>query len=917
MLRHNITIGDRNAFRYINTMRANNSYIISRDDYRPYPYSVSQVRLTFDLDHEATRVHAEMDIVRNSTEPQPLVLNGQELTLLGIALDGRPLSSHEYDVVDDVLTLHPDPSSFTLTIATECHPARNTALMGLYASSDSLFTQCEAEGFRRITWFPDRPDVMTHYRVTLRADKTRYPVLLSNGNLISAQELDDGRHEAVWDDPHPKPSYLFALVAGQFSCREKTVSTQSGRSVLLQVYSDPGTEDKTAWALECLERAMRWDEDTFGLELDLDRFMIVAARDFNMGAMENKGLNIFNATYVLASPDTATDATYRTIEAIIGHEYFHNWTGNRVTCRDWFQLSLKEGLTVFREQAFSADMLAHGLDGSAADSARAVKRIEDVDILRGNQFPEDSGPMAHPIRPESYHEISNFYTATIYEKGAEVIRMLHTLLGPEDFRKGLTEYFARHDGQAVTCDDFLDAMECVYRQHHPDKNLDTFRRWYQQAGTPRVSLTVDYNAERQHCTLTLSQSNEPVGIEKQQSPIRAKPPLHIPVSIGFLNPDGTPAAAPHNGTTVLELTENTQSWSFDNITQRPVISRLRAFSAPVIFEDQCSDADRVLLAKHDPDPFARWEAIQELASVEILRHIAVNGNKTESNLAVTPSQDIVDVWHQLLVDPTLAADYRTSALRLISKKQMLSKMTPIDPVAISQAHDQVHAQLGKALADTWLDTYLSLNDVASQAYSPDAVGAGKRALRSLALGYLLAAGHPRAQDLAMTQYHSANNLTDRLGALSALMRYAAPCASTDILAHFYTHAQRDAQVMDIWFSVQANAHWASVESIETLMKHPEFSLRNPNRTRSVVFQFCLNNFAGIHTPQGYQFWAQQILALDHLNPEIAARLTRGLDNWAQFAEPARTGMRKALETVRAYTPLSPNVSEIVDKALTI
>lgn len=898
-------------------MRTNNSHMISRNDYRPYPFSISQVRLCFDLDHDTTRVVAEFDIVRTSTELQPLVLNGQDLKLLDIMVDNHTLDASQYTVDDELLTLEPIKSSFTLTIRTECQPSRNTTLMGLYSSGDHLFTQCEAEGFRRIMWFPDRPDVMTQYRVTLRADKARYPVLLSNGNLLSERNLDDGRHEAVWDDPYPKPSYLFALVAGHFSCREKTVKTASGRPVQLQVYSDVDAHDKTAWALECLEHAMRWDEDRFGLELDLDRFMIVAARDFNMGAMENKGLNIFNSAYVLASPDTATDSNYRTIEAVIGHEYFHNWTGNRVTCRDWFQLSLKEGLTVFREQEFSADMLAKGLDGPAADSARAVKRIEDVDILRINQFPEDIGPMAHPIRPESYHEISNFYTATIYEKGAEVIRMLHTLLGPQGFRDGLREYFRRHDGQAVTCDDFMDAMEYVYRQHQPDKDLQGFRRWYEQAGTPHVAFKLNYDVQDRVCTLTLTQRNDPVGIEKQQSPIRPKPPLQMPIAIGFLNVDGTSMAAPYDSTTILELTDTTQTWLFRDMPQHPLLSRLRSFSAPVIIEDKPSDADLVILAMHDPDPFARWEAVQNLAASEIHRHINRGSDALTDKPSAELARPIFNVWRQLLEDPALAPDYRARALTLISQKQVLAKMVPMDAVAVAQAHGQVHQQLGKTLAELWLSAYQSTRDIADRPYSPHPVDAGKRALRSLALGYLLAGDHTEAVALATQQYQQANNLTDRLGALSAMVRYAPQSVSKHLLTDFFNMAQGDAQLMDAWFSLQANAHWATVNTIEGLMTHPEFSLRNPNRTRSLVFQFCLNNLAGVHTPQGYAYWARQVLALDELNPEIAARLARGFDNWAQFAEPARSGMRSALETLSACPTLSPNVSEIVDKALTI
>lgn len=896
-------------------MRTEHASVTSRNDYRPYPYAVSQVRLCFDLDHDTTRVHAELDITRRCAQPQPLVLNGQDLDLISITLDGQTLNHHQYDLQHDVLTLNPTASSFTLTITSECRPAENTALMGLYASGKNLFTQCEAEGFRRIMWFPDRPDVMTLYRVTLRADKVDYPVLLSNGNLISQRNLPDGRHEAVWDDPYPKPSYLFALVAGDFGCREKTVKTRSGRPVSLQVYSDKEDVNKTEWALDCLERAMRWDEDTFGLELDLDRFMIVAARDFNMGAMENKGLNIFNSAYVLASKDSATDATYRTIEAVIGHEYFHNWTGNRITCRDWFQLSLKEGLTVFREQAFSEDMLAHGLNGAAADNARAVKRIEDVNILRNNQFPEDAGPMAHPIRPESYHEISNFYTSTIYEKGAEVIRMLHTLLTPQGFRQGMEEYVRRHDGQAVTCDAFLDAMDMIYQQRNPGKSLDVFRRWYSQAGTPRLTLTTTYDHAKQRCTLTLRQQNEHAGIEKQELHAKPKDPLHIPVSIGFLNADGTSMASPYDGTVTLELTDTTQSWSFDDMKSPPVISRLRSFSAPVIINGPDTNTERMILAKHDPDPFARWEAIQEFASHAILTSLDPDAPNATASAAL--NEDIVEIWRSVIEDSSLTAAYRAQALTLISQKQLFSKVDLIDPLAINDAHARIHTLLGTALAKQWHNVYVENSDIDTQTYRPHPTDAGKRTLRSLALNYLLAGDHEHALHLASTQYIQANNLTDRLGALSALTRHAPQSASADLLSDFYDRGRHDAQIMDSWFSVQASAHWARVHTIEELMQHPAFSIRNPNRVRALIFQFCLNNYAAVHNAQGYTYWARQILALDALNPEIAARLARGLDNWAHFIEPARTGMRHILETIRHHNSLSPHVSEVVDKALTI
>ena len=516
-------------------MRTDTPVTIRRESYLPFPYDIPSVHLEFDLDPDLTRVRSKLEVRRKGQGP--LVLNGVDLELVSVTVNGQSWGPDRYRLGEETLTLDGLDGEAIVEIESRCRPSANSALMGLYISNGVFFTQCEAEGFRRITWFPDRPDVMSRYTVVLRANKARYPQLLSNGNLLAQADLPDGRHEARWEDPFPKPCYLFALVAGTLTWRETRLRTRSGREVLLQVYSDPGSESKTQFALESLERAVRWDEERFSLELDLDRFMIVAARDFNMGAMENKGLNIFNAAYVLADPETTTDANYRDIEAVIGHEYFHNWTGNRVTCRDWFQLSLKEGLTVFRDQEFTADMMARGLDAEAAASARTVKRIDDVVTLRAAQFPEDAGPMAHPIRPESYQEIANFYTATVYEKGAEVIRMQQTLLTPDGFKRGLAEYFRRHDGQAVTCDDFVDAMESVYVQDHPGRDLSVFRRWYSQAGTPRVKVTLEHDAANRLCTITLEQRCEPVGVERLPG-APAKQPFHIPFAIGLLDAEG-------------------------------------------------------------------------------------------------------------------------------------------------------------------------------------------------------------------------------------------------------------------------------------------------------------------------------------------------------------------------------------------
>jgi len=887
-------------------MSTNSHPTILRKDYQAYPWRILDVALTFDLDPEATRVYTRLSVqCADAAVPPALVLDGEELTLVSVAIDGKTLAPDDYRLTQHTLTLLPAKSSCVVEIVNTCAPARNTQLMGLYVSGKSLFTQCEAQGFRRITWFADRPDVMSSYRVTLRGDKTRYPQLLSNGNLVHTRDLDDGRHEAVWQDPHPKPCYLFALVAGDFACREQTITMRSGRQALLQIYSDHDTQDQTAWALESLVRAVRWDETRFGLELDLDRFMVVAARDFNMGAMENKGLNVFNAAYVLADPQTATDASYRAIEAVIGHEYFHNWTGNRVTCRDWFQLSLKEGLTVFRDQEFSADVMAQGLPAQQAASARAVKRIDDVSTLRLAQFPEDAGPMAHPIRPESYQSISNFYTATVYEKGAEIIRMQHTLLGEAGFRAGIDEYFRRHDGQAVTCDDFVDAMDSVYRQQHPGQSLQQFRQWYGQAGTPRVRVRVDHDVTAQRCTVTLAQHNPPVGIEAPGE----KPPLHIPFALGLLDPDGKALLLDDDGSTtaLLELRAVEQSWTFSGVAQRPTPSLLRGFSAPVIVEYAHTDAELALLARHDTDPYARWEAAQALATRACLRGIQHSDAASEQT-----RQALQTVWQQLLRDPDLTADYRSRLLALPSERELLEKTTPLNPLAVVAARRAVFASLGQALAPLWRDVYDAQQDDGD--YRPDPVSCGRRALRNQALLYLMAAGAPDAQALAQAQYDQARNMTERMGALAALTQYGDDDARTRVLEHFYAQWRHNPLVLDRWFSAQATAPATTVDTVRALMQHPDFSLRNPNRARALVFQFCTNHLQGVHTPQGYAFWAEQVLALDAINPEIAARLARVFEHWARFEPTARAGLHAAWQNIRRHT-LSPNVAEIADKAL--
>ena len=951
-------------------MRTDTGITIRRQDYLPFPFLIPKVSLEFDLQAEQTSVRAELTVVRKADTPLPaaLVLDGQALTLVSLHLDDSLLTPEQYTLTDETLTIHDMPDQATLLIVSTCAPATNTSMAGLYVSGKSLFTQCEAQGFRKICWFADRPDVMSTYEVTLRAKQDDYPLLLSNGNLLSTRKLDGARHEAKWQDPFAKPSYLFALVAGDFDCREQRTKTASGRDVLLQVYSDPGTKEQTGWAMESLERSLRWDEVRFGLELDLDRFMIVAARDFNMGAMENKGLNIFNAAYVLADPNTATDANYEAIEAVIGHEYFHNWTGNRVTCRDWFQLSLKEGLTVFRDQEFTADMMAHGLDATAAASARAIKRIDDVVGLRGAQFSEDSGPMAHPIRPESYQEIGNFYTATVYEKGAEVIRMMHTLLGERAFRAGMDEYFRRHDGQAVTCDDFVDAMQWAYQQNTASTSLDSvsldiFRRWYRQAGTPRVHVTLDYDQALRQGTLTLAQTCAPVGVEKQSG--LEKLPFHIPVKFGLLDQQGQPLTFTLHGNTtqqelpesvggqtlhqaLLELKQASQTWVLHDVASLPVPSLLRDFSAPVIIDYTYQDQDLALLSAHDTNAFVRWEAGQELASRQILK-MAQHWRQTGTTGTVDAI--VLSAWAATLNDPALDSGFRARALNLPAEKTLTERMTPMDPLAVSVARRALRAALGGACSTSLRAIYETHSTPGD--YSPAPLPAGRRALKNLALSYLVAGAealqeNPKpsvgveasgagaktlstaaeaaltrhqseANALVLEQFEQATNMTDRMAAFSISVQEAPKDKALEVIQRFYEAWQHDALVVDKWFGVQAASPKANVATIQALMTHPAFTLRNPNRARAVIFMFCIGNPSGLHAEDGsgYRFWAEQVLALDAINPEIAARLARAFDHWARFIPSVQAQMRVQLQRVATHKGLSRNTLEIVSKALAL
>ncbi len=892
-------------------MTASPTVTTYRLDWQPYPYRINQLHLSLQLDPLRTTVQSRFSVSRLTEQPEPLVLQGEELELLSVSVNGQTWEPSQYELTEAELRLPLTERHNDIEIRNHCHPQANTSLMGLYVSGPHLFTQCEPEGFRRITWFADRPDVLTTYTVRLEADQTAYPLLLSNGNLIHTESLPDQRHAAVWEDPFPKPAYLFAIVAGDFDCRETTLQTQSGRDVLLQVYSDRGDYDKTQWAMESLIKALRWDEQRFNLELDLDRYMIVAARDFNMGAMENKGLNVFNSTYVLAQPQSTTDQSYRDIEAVIGHEYFHNWSGNRVTCRDWFQLSLKEGLTVFREQEFSADSMAQGLNADIADSARAVKRMDDVSTLRLAQFPEDAGPMAHPIRPESYEEISNFYTATIYEKGAEVIRMLHSLLGEDLFQAALADYFKRFDGQAITCDEFLQVLDEHYQTHNPGQSLAQFAYWYQQAGTPTVHVQTTYDRVTQRYTLTLSQDNPPVGIEPKDQP---KPALLIPFKMALLDQTGQALTVQLGDRSqhefLLLFTEPQQSWVFEQVPSEPVLSALRDFSAPVKLTLQYEPSTLLLLAQHDTNAFNRWEAMQCLARLAIAELV----QSAEPDLASLPAvQALEAAWKSVLTDPSASALFKSRALRLPPVRELYTLRSPIEPLHLFQVRKKLETHLGQQLQATWQHCYQALYQP-SASFNPDAVSAGQRALQNLALNYLCATQRTEAFTLAEQQYHAAQNMTESLGALQALVTHYPEHLTGQLRSHFYEIWQHDPLVIDHWFALQAMAPTTTVQSVRALMLHPAFNLLNPNRARALIFRFCASNPVAAHSSDGYDFWAEQVLALDQHNPEIAARLARTYDNWAQYAEPHRQQLQQCLSTVQQQAR-SVNVIEIITKAL--
>ncbi len=895
---------------------------IQRGDYQAPAWWIDTVDLSFDLDPAKTRVLNKMRLRRNpGVAPQALRLDGEDLNLSRVLVNGAG-TSFKMDGHQLVLENLPDGDApFDLEIFTTCAPLKNTQLSGLYVSQGTFFTQCEAQGFRRITYFLDRPDVMASYSVLLRADKALYPVLLSNGNLVAHGDLDAGRHFAQWVDPHKKPSYLFALVAGKLVARQQRITSRAGNEHLLEVYVRPGDLGKTEHALHSLMASIAWDEARFGLTLDLERFMIVATSDFNMGAMENKGLNVFNTKYVLASPATATDVDYANIESVVGHEYFHNWTGNRITCRDWFQLSLKEGLTVFRDQEFSMDM-------AASASARAVKRIEDVRVLRTLQFPEDAGPMAHPVRPDSYVEINNFYTVTIYEKGAEVVRMMHTLVGREGFARGMQLYFARHDGQAVTCDDFAQAIADANPTSALATRLEPFKRWYAQAGTPHIHAVGEYNAAARSYTLTLTQSCAATPGQPE------KAPFVIPVELGLLAQDGSAlplqldgeevSNASNSSSRTVVLAQTSQTLRFVNVGSAPVPSLLRGFSAPVVLDIDYSNAELLTLLAHDSDAFNRWEAGQRLLLRSAINNIAASAHPISAtgtfdhNLL---SEPVLQALRSVLRDPQLDAAYKELLLTLPSETYIAEQLDEVDPQRIHAVREAMRLQLALALQADWQWAYATHQD--SGGYRPDALSAGRRALANLALAMLCLAAQHSSDSVwpgkALQRFKDAGNMTDRMGALSALVGSGHALAEP-ALARFYALFKDEPLVLDKWFALQAGAPDRSghvLALVKQLLQHPDFSLKNPNRARSVIFSYCSANPGAFHRSDtaGYLFWSERVVELDAINPQVAARLARALDRWQKLAEPWRSAAHEAIARVAARADLSNDVREVVTRAL--
>ena len=880
-------------------MRTEEARPVHLEDYRPPDWLVETVELDVSLDPTATAVRAALTLRPNGNgaAPAPLMLDGESLKLRALKLDGAALPPEQFVATPERLTIaQPPQRRFRLEIETVVDPSANTQLLGLYRSGAIYCTQCEAEGFRRITYFPDRPDVMAVYTTRIEAEKADAAVLLANGNLVASGDVPGTtRHFAVWHDPFPKPSYLFALVGGKLACVEDRFRTMSGREVALRIYVEPGKETRCVYAMDSLKRAMRWDETAFGREYDLDIFMIVAVSDFNMGAMENKGLNVFNDKYVLASPETATDNDFERIEAIIAHEYFHNWTGNRITCRDWFQLCLKEGLTVFRDQEFSADQ-----------RSRAVERISDVRGLRAHQFVEDAGPLAHPVRPTVYREINNFYTATVYEKGAEVVRMLTRLLGPENFRKGMDLYFARHDGEAATIEQFVQCFADV-----SGADLTQFMLWYSQAGTPEVVATGSYDAHAQSYRLDLAQS---VPATPGQP---SKEPMVVPLAIGLVGRNGRDlplklgdGRAIEHG--VLTLTKPAETFVFADIGEPPVLSLNRGFSAPIKLVAHLGADDLRFLAAHDADPFNRWQALQTLAT----RLLVDNTAAVRANGAARQDPGLLAALGAILADGALEPAFVALALTLPGEADIAREIArDVDPDAVFAAHSALRAAVGEHLAEPLFDRYRLLSE--SAPYQPDAASAGRRTLRNTCLDLLVATRRTDAIMLAARQYRAADNMTDRMAALStlSLCDVAERAAALD---DFYARYADDPLIVDKWLTLQATVpEPATLDRVKALTSHPAFSFANPNRIRALIHTFALANQKEFNRADGagYDFVADTVLALDPKNPQVAARLLSAFKSWRMLEPTRRARAQAALRRVAAAPSLSPDVSDIVQRAL--
>ncbi|NNB53938.1 aminopeptidase N [Pseudomonas fragi] len=884
-------------------MRTEQPQMIYLKDYQAPDYLIDETHLTFELFEDHTLVHAQLLMRRNPARGPglpALALDGQQLELLSVSLDDIEQAADDYQLSDSHLILHPTSEQFVVDTSVRIHPETNTALEGLYKSGGMFCTQCEAEGFRKITYYLDRPDVMSKFTTTVVAEQHSYPILLSNGNPIASGPDDDGRHWATWEDPFMKPAYLFALVAGDLWCVEDTFTTMSERSVALRIYVEPENIDKCQHAMTSLKKSMRWDEETYGREYDLDIFMIVAVNDFNMGAMENKGLNIFNSSAVLARAETATDAAHQRVEAIVAHEYFHNWSGNRVTCRDWFQLSLKEGFTVFRDSEFSADM-----------NSRTVKRIQDVAYLRTHQFAEDAGPMAHAVRPESFIEISNFYTLTVYEKGSEVVRMIHTLLGAEGFRKGSDLYFERHDGQAVTCDDFIKAMEDAN-----GADLSQFKRWYSQAGTPRLAVSEHYDAQQHTYSLTFAQSC-PATPDKVE-----KLPFVIPVELGLLDARGGEIALQLAGETVasgtsrvLSVTQAEQTFTFVGVNEKPLPSLLRGFSAPVKLSFDYSRDQLMFLMQHDSDGFNRWDAGQQL-SVQVLQELIGQHQRGE---ALVMDQRLVEALRTVLGNDQLDQAMVAEMLSLPGEAYLTEISDVADVEAIHTAREFARKQLADSLFDALWVRYQANREVSKTTpYVAEAEHFARRALQNIALSYLMLSGKPQVLAAALEQFEHSDNMTERLTALAVLVNSPFEAEKAAALASFAEQFKDNPLVMDQWFSVQAGSTLpGGLQRVRELMEHPAFTLKNPNKVRALVGAFAGQNLINFHAADGsgYRFLADLVIELNGFNPQIASRQLAPLTRWRKYDAARQALMKAELVRIRDSGELSSDVFEVVSKSL--